>query len=82
MEIDIKEVIVLVTEYDMDKVIIHTNNLPATVYPWYQQGSLVMDVGKGQGTQYVRDVFKVEPRVIECPCGCEYYEPDEQLDED
>lgn len=50
----------------MDKVIIHTNNLPSTVYPWDEKGSLVMDVAKDQGAQYVRDNFGMEAKVIQC----------------
>lgn len=64
MQIDIKEIIVLEREHGMDKLIIHTTNLPPTVYPYDQQGSLVMDVAKGDGVQYVRNNFKIEPRVI------------------
>ena len=65
MNIDIKEIIVLVREHGMDKLIIHTNDLPPTVYPYDEQGSLVMDIAKGNGAQYARDVFKIEPKVID-----------------
>lgn len=66
VEINVKHVIVLTRGHGMDKVIIHTNNLPATTYPWDEQGSLVMDVAKGQGKQYVIDNFGIEPEVIIC----------------
>lgn len=64
MQLDIREVIVIEREYGTDKVVIHTSNLPATVYPWDEPGSLVMDVAKGTGKQYVIDNFGIEPKVI------------------
>ena len=66
MNIKIKRVIVLVREHGMDKVVIHTSNLPPTVYPYDQPGSLVMDVAKDAGEQYVKDNFGVNPEVIHC----------------
>ena len=66
IEINVKHVIVLCREHGMDKVIIHTNNLPPTTYPWDESGSLVMDVAKGKGEQYVIDNFGIQPEVINC----------------
>lgn len=66
IEINVKQAIVLCREMGTDKVIIHTHNLPPTVHPWDEMGSLVIDVAKGKGEQYVIDNFGVKPEVIKC----------------
>lgn len=65
MNINISSVIVLVSENGMDKVIINTD-LPPTVYPWTDAASLILNVAKGQGEQYVIKNFAVKPEVINC----------------
>ena len=64
LQIDIRKVIVLVNDSSMDKVIIYTNNLPPSSWPWVEPGQLMMYVGYAEGAQYVRDYFKVEPEVV------------------
>ena len=66
MNIEIKQIIVLVREHGMDKIIIHTDSLPPTAYPWDENGSLVMNVAKGAGEKYVLDNFGISPDVVHC----------------
>lgn len=63
MQIDINKVIVIQQSSDMDKLIIRTN-LPSTVYPYDEPAHFLLDVAKGDGAQYSRDVFKIEPRIV------------------
>lgn len=66
IKFNVSDVIVLTREQGMDKVIINTYDLPSTVYPWDEKGSLTMDVAKGQGADYVKKTFGIEPQVIKC----------------
>lgn len=63
MQIDIDKVIVIQQRNGMDKLIIKTN-LPSTVYPYDEPAQFILDVVKGGGAQYAREVFKIEPEVI------------------
>lgn len=63
MRIDIDKVIVIQQQHGVDKLIIRTT-LPSTVYPWDEPAHFLLDVVKGGGAQYCRDVFKIEPDII------------------
>lgn len=63
MQIDIMKVIVIQQRNGMDKLIIRTN-LPSTVYPYDEPAHFILDVAKGDGAQYAREVFKIEPEII------------------
>lgn len=63
MQIDINKVIVIQQRSGMDKLIIRTT-LPSTVYPYDEPAHFLLDVAKGNGAQYSRDVFKIEPEII------------------
>lgn len=59
--IEIYKVMVISREHGTDKVIVFTNNMPATVSPYDEPMSFVFDVAKGKGEQYVIDNFKIQP---------------------
>ena len=63
MQINIDKVIVIQQRSGMDKLIIKTN-LPSTVYPYDEPAHFLLDVAKGDGAQYAREVFKIEPEII------------------
>lgn len=63
MQIDIIKVIVIKQRCGMDRLIIRTS-LPSTVYPYDEPAHFLLDVAKGDGAQYAREVFKIEPEII------------------
>lgn len=63
MQVDIMKVIVIQQRNGMDKLIIRTN-LPPTVYPYDEPAHFLLDVAKGDGAQYAREVFKIEPEIV------------------
>lgn len=64
LEINVKSITVIEREHGMDKLLIHTHNLPPTVFPWDELACLTLDVAKGKGVKYAIENFNVQPEVI------------------
>jgi len=46
-----------------DRVMLHTN-LPEGIWPWTDTQTLHTEIAAGDGPQYVRHHFGIEPKVI------------------
>ena len=62
---NVERVLVLSRQCGTDRVLIYTD-LPSTVYPYDEPATIVLDVAKGSGIDYVIQNFGITPESVQC----------------
>lgn len=64
IELNVEEITVVCHKDSEDRIFIRFEAiLPSPLMPW-KKSTLQMDVARGTGLEYVRQVFDFEPRVV------------------
>ena len=65
LSFNVNRVVVIERQCGTDRVLIYTN-LPSTVYPYDEPGTMVLDVAKGSGVDYVIQNLGITPESVQC----------------